>query len=157
MLGGKNENDTLRQTASVHMALERATSGPVASMRRGGFAGNLARMILVVLATALALSMMPGWGMSAFADEPSGSAQEATTENTGADNTDNVSVGNTSGADNAGIADTADTADSGALAKEARNDLFLPTVIAIIGLVILCIALILLIIVWRRNRRNRNK
>jgi preprotein translocase subunit SecG len=122
---------------------------PVASIRRGGFAGNLTRVILVALVAALALSMMFGWGMSAFADEPSGSAQEATTEN--------VSVSNTDGADNAGASADTSTADSNASAKEARNDLLLPTIIAIAGFAVLCIALVLLIMVWRRGRKNRNK
>jgi cobalamin biosynthesis Mg chelatase CobN len=104
--------------------------------------------------------------MSAFADEPSGSAQEetadnaATVDNTGtAADADTVSNNNAATADNTTGSANGNTGavDSDTSANEARNDLLLPTVIAIVGFVVLCIALILLIIVWRRGRRDRDK
>jgi hypothetical protein len=108
----------------------------IASTRHGGFAGNLVRLTLAVV---LALSMTFSWGMLAFADELVASAQEEATESVSAGNTGNTGT------------------NSDAPAQEARNDLLLPTILAIAGIAILAIALVLLIIVWRRSRRRRNK
>jgi hypothetical protein len=132
MLKGKSESGASEQTASS---------------QRGGFTGNLTR---VTLAVVLALSLVSGWGTLAFADQSSTPAQKEATAETTDKNAETLPRQLRSGVD----ASDSD-ADLGGSEKKANNDLLLPTIIAIAGIVVLGVALVLLLVVWRRSRKKR--